>query len=74
MDQATIQSGSITPNGAPIDVAITIHCDKPSHPISPLIYGIGVQPNHDAPGSQEWVLGATARRWGGNHTSRYNWE
>ena len=26
----------------------------------------------DAP--DQWQLGATARRWGGNHTSRYNWE
>ena len=57
-----------------ISATLTIQCDGPSHPISPLVYGIGVMPNHDAVDSHEWTLGATARRWGGNHTTRYNWE
>jgi Glycoside hydrolase family 44 len=55
-------------------VTITIRCNMPTHAINPLIYGIGVLPMHDAPDSHEWLLGATARRWGGNHTTRYNWE
>jgi hypothetical protein len=47
-----------------------IDCGAPGHPISPLIYGIGTY-FADA-GPQQWTLGATARRWGGNHSSRYN--
>lgn len=53
-------------------VVMTLRCKAPTHPISPLIYGIGVQPTRDLP--DQWQLGATARRWGGNHTTRYNWE
>ena len=55
-----------------VPVAMTVRCDAPTHPISPLIYGIGAKPMHGGP--DLWLLHATARRWGGNHTSRYNWE
>ncbi|MFL5308839.1 MAG: glycoside hydrolase family 44 protein, partial [Myxococcales bacterium] len=47
-----------------------VDCRAPGHPISPLIYGIGTYFG-DA-GEQQWTLGAAARRWGGNHSSRYN--
>jgi len=47
-----------------------IDCRAPGHPISPLIYGIGTYFGDS--GEQQWTLGATARRWGGNHSSRYN--
>jgi hypothetical protein len=47
-----------------------IDCRAPGHPISPLIYGIGTY--FADPGPQQWTMGATARRWGGNHSSRYN--
>jgi hypothetical protein len=47
-----------------------IDCRAPGHPISPLIYGIASY-FVDA-GPQQWTMGATARRWGGNHSSRYN--
>jgi hypothetical protein len=73
--RAATETTPIThPAGVPVDVRVTLRCDLPRHPISPLIYGIGVLPLHDGPESHEWRLGATARRWGGNHTSRYNWE
>ncbi len=49
-----------------------IDCASPGHPISPLVYGIGTWFRADDP--QQWTLGATARRWGGNAASRYNWE
>ncbi|MEO7330190.1 MAG: glycoside hydrolase family 44 protein [Minicystis sp.] len=58
--------------GAPEAVTLTLRCRAKTHPISPLIYGIGAAPMHDLP--DQWQLGASARRWGGNHTSRYNWE
>jgi hypothetical protein len=56
------------PPGVNVDVAMTIRCDLPKHPISPLVYGIGFAASHP------WELRATARRWGGNPASRYNWE
>lgn len=50
----------------PKKVRMTIDCARPGGLISPLIYGIG--PGDPGP------LGASARRWGGNPSSRYNWE
>jgi len=47
-----------------------IDCRGPGHPISPLIYGIATY--FADTGEQQWTMGATARRWGGNHASRYN--
>lgn len=40
--------------------------------ISPLIYGVGGPMG--GPAISPWSTGATARRWGGNLTTRYNWE
>jgi hypothetical protein len=49
------------------DAALTVKCKAPTHPISPLIYGV-------ANGKETEDLRASARRWGGNPTSRYNWQ
>jgi Glycoside hydrolase family 44 len=46
-------------------VSLQVDCRAPGHPISPYIYGIA--------GSVA-DTGATARRWGGNPTTRYNWQ
>jgi hypothetical protein len=46
---------------------ISIDCSSPGRPISPLIYGVG-------PGDLQDQLFATARRWGGNANTRYNWQ
>ncbi len=59
------------PPGLLARVPMVIHCDEATRPISPLIYGIAELPMHETP--VEWELGATARRWGGDHTSRYDW-
>lgn len=49
----------------------TISCAAVTTAISPHIYGInqefGNMPDED------WSIGASSRRWGGNATSRYNW-
>jgi hypothetical protein len=47
---------------------VTLDCES-ALPISPLIYGVA---GGDEATLQD--LGATARRWGGNPTSRYNWK
>ena len=65
-------TGTTTSTPLTATTRLVVHCDADSHPISALIYGISAQSMNDAPG--QWDLGATARRWGGNHTSRYNWK
>ena len=46
-------------------VNLSVNCGAPGHAISPYIYGVA------GDGSE---LGATATRWGGNATTRYNWQ
>jgi hypothetical protein len=47
--------------------SFVLECGGAGHAISPLIYG-------GAGDESFWATGTTARRWGGNPTSRYNWE
>jgi Glycoside hydrolase family 44 len=51
----------------PRAASMVVECTAEARPISPLIYGIGGIP-------EPWPLGITARRHGGNPTTRYNWE
>lgn len=49
------------------NVTLAVDCKAPDRPISPYVYGIA--------GDGDWVdLGATIRRWGGNPTTRYNFQ
>lgn len=52
---------------------LTIDCRAPSRKISPLVYGFNYNAFTDRQNAQ-WELGGTARRWGGNTMSRYNWK
>ncbi len=55
------------------DTSMSVDCRSNVKAISPLIYGIGwsgASYQRDVP----WDLSATANRWGGNPTSRYNWQ
>lgn len=57
---------SVTPKTASSrQVALRVDCRSPGHPISPYIYGIA---------GKSVGTGATARRWGGNPNTRYNWQ
>jgi hypothetical protein len=58
----------------PRDVLMAIDCKRDAPKISPLIYGIAFDARLDAKHTQQWQIGATARRWGGNTASRYNWQ
>jgi phosphatidylinositol glycan class B len=51
-------------------VNVGIDATSGLHPISPYIYGMAFAPN------AAYIAGAgiTVNRWGGNHSSRYNWE
>ncbi|HEX4340370.1 MAG TPA: glycoside hydrolase family 44 protein [Polyangiaceae bacterium] len=48
-------------------------CRADAKPISPLVYGIAFYAITNKEDTQ-WKLNATGRRWGGNTTTRYNWE
>ena len=81
IDKIVIYGGDVEPEALP-DVAafqshdahLKVDCRAPSHAISPLIYGMAFNPQHAGGDSFQWDLGATARRWGGNNSSRYNWK
>ncbi len=53
--------------------AFTVRCDRPGHPISPDIYGVGYGQDDEELDRRARAIGATARRWGGNTATRYNW-
>jgi hypothetical protein len=48
-----------------------VDCTASPKPIDPRIYGVAGLPD-DPP--YVWSLGASARRWGGDSSSRYNWQ
>jgi Glycoside hydrolase family 44 len=54
-----------SPAARPRSVQLSVNCRAPGHPISPFVYGVAQDPV---------PLSATARRWGGNPTTRYNWQ
>lgn len=60
------------PTGKPQRIAID--CKKKSHKISPGIYGIAFIPQGEYGSQHQWALKPTGRRWGGNHTTRYNYQ
>ena len=53
--------------------AMAIACGARATKINPQIYGIAFNFMTDATDAQ-WKMGATMRRWGGNPTTRYNWQ
>ncbi len=55
--------------GKPYAAAVVVEADRPLHAIPPTIYGVSaVDPKAAA------KSGLSALRWGGNRSSRYNWE
>jgi hypothetical protein len=59
-----------TPSGGKISGATTplaVECKSPGQPVSPTIFGI-------AWADTDQDIGATAHRWGGNTTTRYNYK
>ena len=53
--------------------AMSIDCADARHQINPNIYGIGYSGVANLPDTP-WTVGASINRWGGNPTSRYNWQ
>jgi hypothetical protein len=52
---------------------VAIDCSRRDHAISPLIYGIAFYPLWEYRDDHQWSLRPSARRWGGNHSTRYNY-
>src|SRR5436309_3686728 len=50
-------------------VAVNVDATANPHPISPLVYGVAF-----GSAAQLSDLNAPANRWGGNSTTRYNWQ
>ncbi|WP_224363493.1 glycoside hydrolase family 44 protein [Hyalangium versicolor] len=63
-----------TPMGPPKPASLAVDCTAPGYSISPRIYGIAFNALKEGKGTDQWEMGATVRRWGGNPTSRYNWK
>lgn len=60
-------------SGPSVEVKLSVDCNAAPKAISPFIYGVAFdpqRPNDDSAAS----IHATARRWGGNPASRYNWQ
>ncbi len=78
VDQVGLTGGETAPVPTADAVATTVDlevdCLGTTQVISPLIYGIALSPLRELQDHHQWALGATARRWGGNPSSRYNWE
>jgi Glycoside hydrolase family 44 len=51
-----------------------IDCGSVRLPISPAIYGIAFNALTEESQRSQFTIGATTRRWGGDPTSRFNWE
>jgi len=54
--------------------SLSVDCKAEGKAISPLIYGIAYSAYREKDTTHQFDLNATTRRWGGNPTSRYNWE
>jgi hypothetical protein len=65
---------SLLAAAGPRAVKMAIDCAAPAHAINPLIYGIAYSFRGESRDTAQFELGATARRWGGNSSTRYNWE
>jgi hypothetical protein len=62
---ATATPATASPAAGLLLVTASIDADRPTRPISPLIYGLAEHDERLRPGLV---------RWGGNPSSRYNWE
>ncbi len=71
---ALAAGGGRAGKGGGREARMSIDCTAPGHRISPLIYGIALDGNREKVDTHQYRLGATARRWGGNPATRYNWK
>ena len=75
IDRVGFVLGDPAPTAASATVKATaaVQCRGTTKPISDEIYGTAFNSIGDQAAQEQWEMGATGRRWGGNVTSRYNW-
>lgn len=71
---ADVSQRDSTVVGHSVAIRMAIDCKAKTHAINPMVYGIAYYPLNDAKDKHVWDLSPGARRWGGNHTSRFNWK
>jgi Glycoside hydrolase family 44 len=54
--------------------AVAIDCQRNRKVINPAIYGVAFNALTEESQTSQFSIGATSRRWGGDPTSRFNWE
>lgn len=59
-----------TATSVPSDITLTVNAQADRHPISDLIYGMHAVADEDF----AQAIDLPIRRWGGNNTTRYNWQ
>jgi Glycoside hydrolase family 44 len=72
-----IFNGRTTPTTKPIisrTASISVDCQKGRQAINPAIYGVAFNALTEESQTSQFSMGATSRRWGGDPTSRFNWE
>lgn len=73
-DASLVRKVEAALNQPGLPAAFSVDCNGTAAEISPLIYGIALNSRLEPSDTHQWKLNATSRRWGGNPTSRYNWE
>lgn len=73
-DASLVRKVEAALNQPGLPAAFSVDCGGKAQEISPLIYGIALNSRLEPSDTHQWKLNATSRRWGGNPTSRYNWE
>ncbi|MCU0696071.1 MAG: glycoside hydrolase family 44 protein [Myxococcaceae bacterium] len=73
-DDALVREAQALLEQPGLPAALAVDCRAPGTTISPLIYGIAYSALRERDSTHQFELNATIRRWGGNPTSRYNWE
>jgi hypothetical protein len=68
IDQIVFNARTVAiPNGGNVGVSVDLSAN--AHPFDPRIFGVAY-----GDGTRNGQIGYTVRRWGGNSTSRYNWQ
>ncbi len=66
---AALATGAMLPERAAAAVAVSVDATANVHAFSPLIFGVSY-----GDGARNAAIGYPLRRWGGNSTTRYNWQ
>jgi hypothetical protein len=81
IDSIVLRAGTGSPASAKARAAtkarsasVSVDCGAGRQAISPSIYGITFNALTEESQRSQFTIGATSRRWGGDPTSRFNWE